>query len=34
VSRFDMSLPFAGGLGFNGLRGLVVHDVTITEVTA
>lgn len=34
VSRFDMSLPFAGGLGFNGLRGLVVHDVTIIEVTA
>ena len=34
ASRFDMSLPFAGGLGFNGLRGLVVHDVTITEVTA
>ena len=34
VSRFDMSLPFAGGLGFNGLRGLVVHGVTITEVTA
>ena len=33
ASRFDMSLPFAGGLGFNGLRGLVVHDVTITEVT-
>lgn len=34
VSRFDMSLPFAGGLGFNGLRGLVMHDVTITKVTA
>lgn len=33
-SRFDMAIPFAGGLEFNGLRGLVVHDVTITEVTA
>lgn len=33
-SRFDMVIPFAGGLEFNGLRGLVVHDVTITEVTA
>ena len=34
VSRFDMGIPFTGGLKFNGLRGLVVHDVTITEVTA
>jgi hypothetical protein len=33
VSRFDMGIPFTGGLKFNGLRGLVVHDVTITEVT-
>ncbi len=33
-SRFDMAIPFAGDLMFNGLRGLVVHDVTITEVTA
>jgi len=32
-SRFDMGVPFSGDLVFDGARGLVVHSMSIIEVT-
>jgi len=35
AGRFDLlAIPFSGDLRFDGSRDLVMHDVTITEVTA
>ena len=35
TGRFDLlAIPFSGDLRFDGSRDLVMHDVTITEVTA